>query len=77
MSYNGRRSIVAVEAGIHSDTGQVYAYFQTGPRNGLPPDVLTGFLPPEDGTGRGMGHISYTIQPRADLPTGTRSATWP
>src|SRR5207245_826855 len=35
-------------------------------------DVLTGFLPPEDGTGRGMGHISYTIQPKAGLPTGTQ-----
>jgi hypothetical protein len=34
--------------------------------------VLTGFLPPEDGTGRGMGHISYTIQPKANLATGTQ-----
>jgi len=37
----------------------------------LPPDVLTGFLPPEDGTGRGMGYIGYMVDPRASLPTGT------
>jgi hypothetical protein len=37
----------------------------------VPPDVLTGFLPPEDGTGRGMGYFSYTIQPKAGLATGT------
>ena len=35
------------------------------------PDVLTGFLPPEDGTGRGMGYFSYVIDPAANLPTGT------
>ena len=34
--------------------------------------MLTGFLPPEDGTGRGMGHISYTVSPNAGLPTGTQ-----
>lgn len=39
---------------------------------GLPPDVLTGFLPPEDGTGRGMGHFSYVIRAKTGLSTGTR-----
>ena len=33
--------------------------------------MLTGFLPPEDGTGRGKGYIGYTVQPKAGLPTGT------
>ena len=33
--------------------------------------MLTGFLPPEDGTGRGQGYFSYTVDPRADLATGT------
>src|SRR5207244_3063062 len=41
------------------------------PATQLPPDVLTGFLPPEDDTGRGQGHVSYTIRPKAGLPTGT------
>ena len=31
----------------------------------------TGFLPPEDGTGRGEGYVSYTVQPKAGLATGT------
>ena len=33
--------------------------------------MLTGFLPPEDGTGRGKGYFSYVVQPKAGLPTGT------
>ena len=73
MTYNGKTFNVDVEAGIHSATGQVFATFQSlDPDTSLPPDVLTGFLPPEDGTGRGMGHISYTIQPKATLPSGTQ-----
>ena len=34
------------------------------------PDALTGFLPPEDGTGRGQGFISYIVEPKTGLPTG-------
>ncbi len=37
----------------------------------LPPNVLIGFLPPEDGSGRGMGSISFTVQAKSDVPTGT------
>jgi hypothetical protein len=73
MTYNGKTFNVLVEAGIHGDTRQVYATFQSiDPNTDLPPDVLTGFLPPEDGTGRGTGHLSFTIQPKAGLPTGTQ-----
>ena len=39
------------------------------PSSGLPPDVMTGFLMPEDGTGRGQGFISYIARP--GTPTGT------
>jgi len=71
-TYNGRTFDVQIEVGFHSATGQLYATFLSiDPATSLPPDVLTGFLPPEDGTGRGMGHISYTVRPRADLTTGT------
>ncbi len=74
MSYNGQDLDVQIEAGIHADTGQVYATFQSvNPATGLPPDILTGFLPPEDGTGRGTGYVSYVIQPKAGLPTGDRN----
>ena len=34
--------------------------------------MLAGFLPPENGTGRGKGYISYTIQTKAGLATGTQ-----
>ena len=62
-TYNGQTFDVLVEAGIHTATGQVYATFQSiDPNTQLPPDVLAGFLPPENGTGRGMGDISFTIR---------------
>ena len=72
MTYNGETFDVEVTAGIHTATGELYATFLSiDPSTGLPPDVLTGFLPPEDGTGRGMGYISYSVKPVTGLPTGT------
>jgi len=72
MTYNGSTFMVEVELGFDSATGQVRAVFQTiDPSTSLPPDVLTGFLPPEDGTGIGQGYFAYTVQPRAGLPSGT------
>lgn len=71
MTYKGVSFEVQIEAGLRADTGQVYAsFYSIDPATGLPPNVLTGFLPPEDGTGRGMGHISYTVSPKAGLATG-------
>jgi RHS repeat-associated protein len=70
---NGKTFQVEVEAGIHPQTGQVYAsFYSIDPATGLPPDALTGFLPPEDGKGDGMGHVSYTILAKAGLATGTQ-----
>jgi|GEM_PF-2231918 len=73
MTYNGQTFNVEMEAGIHNATGQVYANFQSiDPATGLPPEsVLTGFLPPENGTGRGEGYVSYTVSPKTTVPTGT------
>ena len=72
MTYNDETFDVQIEAGINYSTGVVYATFQSiDPDTSLPPDVLTGFLPPEDGTGRGMGHVSYVIDPKEGLATGT------
>ncbi len=63
---------VQIEAGIHQGTGRVYAnFYSINPETGLPPPVETGFLPPEDGTGRGQGYFTYIIKPEADLPAGT------
>jgi hypothetical protein len=73
MTYNGTTFDVEIEAGLNAATGQVSATFQSlDPNTDLPPDVLTGFLPPEDGTGRGMGYIAYTIDPKAGLATGAQ-----
>jgi len=73
ITENGQSFDVDIELGLNTATGQVYAHFLSiNPNTQLPPDVLTGFLPPEDGTGRGMGFFSYTIDPKAGLPTGTQ-----
>ncbi len=37
----------------------------------LPEDAFAGFLPPEDGTGRGQGHISLSVDSKTDLVDGT------
>ena len=73
MTFNGQTFNVLVQIGINLANGLITAqFFSIDPTTQLPPDVLTGFLPPEDGTGRGMGHISYTVSPKAGLPTGTQ-----
>jgi len=79
MTYNGQTFNVALEAGLNPQTGQVYATFQSlDPNTALPPgNVLTGFLPPEDGTGRGDGYVSYLIQPKSNWPPLPRFTTWP
>lgn len=71
LSVNGYQFVVEIEAGIRLDTGEVYARFQSlNPTNGLPPPVDIGLLPPEDGTGRGQGHVSYIIRLRTNVVTG-------
>ncbi len=61
-----------VEAGIDLETGLAVARFATlDPATGWPPEVSLGFLPPEDGTGRGQGFFSYLVDARPGLPTGT------
>ena len=74
MTYNGETFLVEIELGLDLPTGQVTAVFQSiDPTTGLPPgNVLTGFLPPEDGSGRGQGYFSYVIQPLPNLATGTQ-----
>ncbi len=72
LRFNGVDFELQIEAGIHLANGQVYATLRSlNPTNGLPPPVDIGFLPPENGTGRGQGHIGYTIRALTNLPTGT------
>jgi len=65
---------VAIEATQSSGGGQVNWVLRTlDPNTGqLPEDPLAGFLPPEDGTGRGQGHVTFSVQVRADARRGTQ-----
>lgn len=62
-----------IDAGINAYTGEAHWYFETIDANtGRPPlDPLAGFLPPNDSTGRGEGHVSYMIKAKDDLSDGT------
>jgi RHS repeat-associated protein len=72
MTFDGRTFVVELEAGIDLRTGVAFATFQSiDPLTSLPPDVLTGFLPPEDGTDRGKGHFLFTIRTKPDLAHAT------
>ena len=63
---------VHIHAGIDIEIGEIFVnFYSIDPETGLLPTVETGFLPPEDGSGRGQGHFSYLISPREDLSTGT------
>jgi len=37
----------------------------------LPKDALAGFLPPNDDTKRGEGHVTFSISPKTDIPLGS------
>ena len=68
MTYNGVTFDVVVNATLDYATRKLTVTFQSiDPATSLPPNVLTGFLPPEDGTGRGEGYVSYLIAPKAGL----------
>ena len=62
-----------ISAGLDITTGQVFwTLTAIDPNTGEQPNsAALGLLPPNDSTGRGQGYVSYTVQPRADKPTGT------
>ena len=75
MTYSGLTFNVLIELSLNASTGLITATFQSiDPTTELPPPVLIGFLPPEDGTGRGQsaGYFSYIAQAKAGLPNGTQ-----
>jgi hypothetical protein len=72
MTYLDHALTVEIHAGLDLESGRFQIVFSTlDPGTGLPPEVTLGFLPPEDGTGRGQGHVSYRIRPKPGLPSGT------
>ena len=64
---------VDVTAQLNRQTGRVTWSFRTldPATEGLPDDPLAGFLPPNDASGRGEGHVSFAIRPKASVPLGT------
>ena len=63
---------IEVEIEAYLEDGVLHVnFFSKDPDTGLPPPANVGFLPPEDGTGRGQGHVVYFIRPKDNLPSGT------
>jgi len=64
---------VTIEAWIDPDSGVVTWHLRSldTATQDLPEDPLAGFLPVNDETGRGEGYVSFTVLPKAGLPTGT------
>jgi RHS repeat-associated protein len=67
---------VRVEAEFNPISGVVtWRLWSMDPETGeIPTDAYAGFLPPEDGTGRGQGHVTFSVRTRSDVPLGTRIA---
>ena len=67
MNTAGSSFVVQIDAEVDPASGIVAVIFQAvDPVTGLPPDPLSGVLPPEDGTGNGMGYFKFTVKA---LPT--------
>ncbi|MCP4581985.1 MAG: hypothetical protein GY839_10225 [candidate division Zixibacteria bacterium] len=68
--------ILEIDAGLNAYTGESHWYFNTiDPETGQPPtDPFAGFLPPNDSTGKGEGHVSFAIKAHDELEDGTEIA---
>ena len=64
---------VDIEAKMDIRTGIIEWHLTTidDATNDFPLDALAGILPPEDGTGRGQGYVTFSVKPKADVPEGT------
>ena len=72
VTIDGIEVQVNIELSVDYASREVRARFSSiMPDTLLPPPVEIGFLPPEDDTGRGMGHIAYVVNPESILNTGT------
>lgn len=72
MTFNVTDFDVLIEVKLDRENRKVLARFESIiPLTGLLPPVDVGFLPPEDGSGRGKGHIAYLVKPETSISTGT------
>ncbi len=65
--------LVQLQAGVNPGTGDAtFVLRALDPETlQLPAELMRGFLPPNDETGRGEGYVEFTIEPRSTTPTGT------
>jgi len=70
---DGTPLLVEISAGIDQATGVVtWTFLSIDPSTGqLPLGVNDGFLPVENGTGRGIGSVSFDVTPKPGLASGT------
>jgi uncharacterized repeat protein (TIGR01451 family) len=64
---------VQVTASLNPTNGVLSWYMQSINRvtGLLVEDPLAGFLPPNDSTGSGLGYVTYSVQPKSGLASGT------
>ncbi|MBR6022775.1 MAG: hypothetical protein IK066_10230, partial [Kiritimatiellae bacterium] len=60
---------------LDTEAGKAQWYlrvFDTNTFDGWPQDAFAGFLPPNDNTGRGEGHVTFRVKVRDGVEFGTR-----
>ncbi len=73
----GTNTLVRTQLTLNEKTGIAEWYLRIvdpTTATGWPEDVFAGFLPPNDGTFRGEGHLTYRVKVRDDAPHGVRIA---
>jgi RHS repeat-associated protein len=64
--------VVEINAFVDLASGVLSVIFQAvDPLTGLPPVGSLGVVPPEDGSGNGMGHFKFSVRPLGTVPDGT------
>ena len=63
---------VDVNAAFNAQIGRLECRLRAVDTNSgvFPVDALSGFLPPEDGSGRGQGHLRFTVKAKPTAPLG-------
>ena len=74
MTFNGQTLMVDIAVNLDYETRELSASFMAvDPESGfMLQDLTTGILYPNDENGRGEGYITYTIESKAGLSTGTK-----
>ena len=73
----GTNTLVRTQLTLDEKTGTAEWYLRIvdpTTATGWPEDVFAGFLPPNDETFRGEGHLTYRVKVRDDAPHGVRIA---